>query len=83
MEDKVIVSVWVPSISWQYDMQIPLHIPLDKLLPLILRVIRELNESFCPSDPPILCHSETMMRMEQNITLKQYGIKNGDQLVLF
>ena len=82
--DKILITLFVPSIREHFELRLPVSLSLNQLMPLLLRLIQEnAQQTFTPSARPILCCKNPAKRLEENKTLAQYGISSGDELYLF
>lgn len=80
---KILVNVSVPAIFGDYDILIPSFLTIGEIIPLIANAVEELSNSmYKSSGNESLCHAERAVLLNQNITIKEYGIQNGDHLVL-
>lgn len=80
---KIIVNVHVPAISKKYDMLIPETLSVETVTQLIARSVEELsNHLYVSSKEETLCRTEQRIILQPNFTLEQYGVENGEHLML-
>lgn len=80
---KLLVNVHVPAVSKRYDMLIPDSLRIKLVTTLIVQTVEELtNHLYVSSGEENLCSLERGNLLRQNATLEQYGIENGDHLIL-
>lgn len=80
---KILVSLEVPAISGKYDISIPDFLEVNELVPLLASAVEELSDhKYVSSGHEFLCLKEKRMLIKDDETLKSYGLKNGDHLVL-
>lgn len=80
---KILVNVSVPAIGEKYDILIPDFLRNKSVTPLIAEAVENLsNHLYVASGKECLCSAEKNILLRSNATLEQYGIQNGDHLVL-
>ena len=80
---KLLVNLYVPAIGIRYDVRVPSSLRIRALTSLAANTIEELsNHLYSASGEKCLCSVEKNILLRSNLTLEQYGIKNGDHLVL-
>ena len=80
---KILVNVSVPSMSKQYDVFIPENVRIQTAIYMLCEAIEELsNHRFVSSKQECLCSVDKNILLRKNATLAQYGIQNGDHLML-
>ena len=80
---KILVNVFVPAISEQFDVFIPKNVCLQTVINMLCETIEELsNHRFISSKQECLCSVDKNILLRKNATLAQYGIRNGDHLIL-
>ena len=81
--NKVLVTIFVPLISEQYDVWLPLNKKIYNIIILLLKGINELNiQYYQMSKIPILYNKETGVYYDLNSKLQDTDIKNGTELIL-
>ena len=82
--DKVVVKLYVPFIEEAYDVKIPLFLTVGEIIPLLTKSIATLSDGrFYVKGNEILCVKEKNILLDYRHYLYEYGIRNGDMLVLF
>ena len=80
---KLLVNVYIPAVSKQYDIWVPTSLRVRTVVSLIAQTIEELsNHLYVASGNENLCSVEKNILLRPNATLEKYGIKNGDHLVM-
>ena len=80
---KILVNIHIPAISKQYDVLVPSKLRIRSILPLIASAVAELSgHVYVVSGEECLCALEKDVLLRPNATLEQYGIRNGDHLVM-
>ena len=80
---KILVNVHIPAISEKYDVLIPDSLRIRSVVSLIAETAEKIsNHLYVVSGEECLCSVEKNILLRHNATLKQYGIRNGDHLVL-
>lgn len=80
---KILVNVSVPAIGQKHDIFIPDDIRIKSVISLIAEAISEIsNHLYVSSGNEALCSAEKNILLRSNATLAQYGIQNGDHLVM-
>ena len=81
--NKVLVTIFVPLISEQYDVWLPLNKKIYNIIILLLKGINELNiQYYQMSKIQILYNKETGVYYDLNSKLQDTDIKNGTELIL-
>ncbi len=77
------LSISIPAISQKYDLWIPADIPLKTAVPLIANTVEELsNHRYVASGNEKLCSAEKNTVLKSDVIFAQYGIQNGDHLIM-
>lgn len=80
---KVLVNIYAPTISQNYDVLIPDSLRIKTVVTLVAETLEGLsNHTFIASGHERLCSVEKNILLRDNATLEKYGIKNGDHLVI-
>jgi len=80
---KILVKVSVPAIGEEYDILIPDFLRIKSVIPLIAEAVENLsNHMYISSGAECLCSADKNILLRPNATLEQYGIQNGDHLVM-
>lgn len=80
---KLLVSVQVPAISQKYDILVPDDLRIKSVITLIAGAVEGLSDHrYVSSGEECLCSADKNILLRHNTTLKQYGIQNGDHLIM-
>lgn len=80
---KLLVNVYIPAISENYDVLIPANLRVKNVVSLIASTVEELsNHLYAVSGGECLCSVEKGILLRYNATLEDYGICNGSHLIL-
>ena len=81
--EKILVSIECPSIDRCYDVYIPNSLTVKQAARLLGKGMEELsNRRYISSGNEFLCMKEQHILLKEEVLLKDYGIQNGDHLVL-
>ncbi|MGN1165617.1 MAG: hypothetical protein ACI4S2_04220 [Lachnospiraceae bacterium] len=80
--DRVLVSLYIPSISETYDVYLPLHLQVHEIVDLIRKGLEQISlNEYYSSNAEILCDIDMGIVLSDKNTLAEYCIKNGDKLM--
>lgn len=80
--DKVLVNLYIPSISETYDVYLPLDLQINEIITLIRKGLEQINSNkYYSSSTEILCNIDMEIILANKNTLSNYCIKNGDKLM--
>lgn len=80
---KILVNVFVPSISKEYDILVPGDLRIRLVVSLIANCIEDLtNHGYVSSGSECLCSIEKDILLRDTTTLSSYGIQNGHHLMM-
>ena len=80
---KLLVNVHIPAISQKYDILVPRFLKIKTVTSLIANAVKDLSGNlYVVSGEECLCSVEKNIMLRPNTTLEQYGIQNGDHLVM-
>lgn len=81
--NKILVLVYIPSIEQEYDIYIPINKKIGTIKNTIINSVLELSEGNLKNiDNLRLYDKETSIIFDNNIIVKNSGIKNGSKLIL-
>lgn len=81
--EKILVSIECPSIAQKFDVYVPKSLTVKEAAGLLGRGLEELsNHRYVSSGNEFLCMKETKVLLREEATLRDYGIQNGDCLVI-
>lgn len=82
--DKLLITLEVPSVSESFDVFIPNFLRIGLLVPLLAEAVSELTQNrYVSSRQEFLCSKEKAVILKEEGTLRDYGIQNGDHLMLY
>ena len=80
---KILVNIYVPAIQRKYDVFIPSAVKVKTAASLIANTVENLsNHLYVVSGEEYLCSIEKNSILRRGATLEQYGICNGDHLIM-
>ena len=80
---KILIFLRIPSVGSEYEVYVPDHVCVRKLIPLLSDAVFELTRHlYVPSGSETLCCAEQNILLDENKTLSDYEIGNGDHLVM-
>ena len=80
---KILINVYVPAIEMKYDILVPNFLRIRNITALIAETVENLsNHIYISSGAECLCSADKNILLRPNATLEQYGIQNGDHLVM-
>ncbi len=80
---KILVTVYVPSIMESFDILVPNFLRIRSVVALIAATVESLsNHRYISSGSECLCLAEKNIMLRHNTTLLQYGVRNGDRLII-
>ena len=83
LENKVLVSVNVPSLETDYDIYIPVNRKIHNVIKMIKTSLAELSQgSFNANNSSILYNKETGQPYDMNILVRDSDIRNGSKVIL-
>ena len=80
---KVLVEVYLPAARKSFDVYLPLEERLHTLLPVISQLLEDLsNGEFKATEQTVLCHYETGVIYNIELSVYELNIQNGSKLML-
>ena len=80
--DKILISLYVPSIRQSYDVFIPNHIKIQSLVELLASTVENISmNEYIASHEEVLCNEDGTV-MDEKKFLADYQVQNGDKLML-
>ena len=81
--DKILVLVYIPSIEEEYEVYIPINKKIGTIKKVIIDAIIELSDGNIKSDEKFQLYDKDITGIyNNNLLVKDSGIKNGSKLVL-
>lgn len=81
--EKVLVSLYIPSVGYYYDVRIPLFLKVKDVTRLLTDAVQKLSAGkYYPSGDELLCKKEGNTLLKKDCLMQDYGIKNGEELIL-
>lgn len=82
--NKLLITLEIPSMGESFDLFAPGFLEIGMLIPLLTEAVAELSgHRFTPSGQELLCSEKGKTLFCPDRTLGEYGVKNGDRLMLF
>ncbi len=82
MNNKLLVSIEVPSIEQNFDLFIPINKKVGTVKKYIIQNITELSGNILPDESFSLCDVDTGLNYKNNVYVKDSGIKNGSRIMI-
>ena len=82
MTNKILITIVVPMLEEKYDIYIPVSKSIKVTKDLLIKTINELSEGHFPIKEKCTLLSSDGKPYENNLIIKECGIKNGDKIVL-
>lgn len=80
---KILINIYVPAIGMRYDILVPSFLRIRNVTVLIAEAVENLsNHIYVSSGAERLCSADKNILLRPHATLEQYGIQNGDHLVM-
>lgn len=80
--NKILLLVYVPLLEEEYDILIPINQKMGVVKKYIVNLINEINMSEVIRTDAIIYDKDTCTTYDNNIYVKDSGIKNGAKMVL-
>lgn len=81
--EKILIGLIVPAVSLHLDLFVPPESTFEQLTALIARGVAELSSGrYCVSGMEVLTLRDPDLLPDPHLTLADYGIQDGAQLVL-
>lgn len=81
--NKILIVVYIPLIEQEYDIYIPINKKIGTIKNTIIKSIVELSDGNIKNTSDLkLYDKETTNIYDNNIIVKDSGIKNGSKLIL-
>ena len=81
--DKKLISLYVPAVQERFDLMVPMELEIGVLTRLLTDGVRELCKGrFSPSGKETLSLYQPAALLHPDKTLSNYGVEDGEQLVL-
>lgn len=80
---KILVNIYIPIIEKKFDVFIPDFLLIKEIIELLISAIHELSDvDYISSGNEFLCLIDKKILLKENLTLYDYGVQNGDKLIL-
>ncbi len=81
--EKLLIRLYVPALMQHYDLFMPQDVPVARLLPVMTEGLVQLSQGrYSPSGRECLMASGAEAPLQPEKTLYDYGIQDGDRLLL-
>ncbi|WP_418745977.1 hypothetical protein [Frisingicoccus sp.] len=82
--DKILISLYVPSINQHFDVLLPSFMEINSLIPMITEALADITQyRYVPSGEEILCNSSSGILYDRNHTVEECGIRYGEKVYIF
>lgn len=82
--EKIWIALAVPALGASYDLSLPDFLPVGQLIRLLTEALAEISGGeYISSKGELLCRGEAGGVLDPAHTLGEYGIQNGEELLLF
>lgn len=81
--EKILVSLFVPSVQEKYDLFVPADLEIGTLSSVLANGVHDLcNGRYCVSEKEMLLRTSPDAVLNPNKTLSEYDINDGTGLIL-
>ena len=81
--EKKLIGLYVPAVQERFDLLVPTDLDIASLTALLANGVGELCEGrYSPSHQELLSLRHPDILLRPRLTLADYGIENGAQLIL-
>lgn len=81
--EKILIRLEVPAIPDTYDVWVPVFLKIKEVMLLLVDAVEELSDHiYKRSGTEQLCNCEKKRKLNQDYTLKQEEVLNGQHLLL-
>ena len=80
--NKLLIEVYVPSISKLYDVLIPCGVKVRELTILIAGAVEKLSDGLFASNDAVLCDGNSGAILNINLSAEDMKLQNGSRLML-
>lgn len=82
--DKILIGLQVPAVGEWFDIFVPVELDISTVTKLLADGVAELcGGRYICSGQEMLVRKEPATLLDPNRALAEYGIRDGEQLVLF
>ena len=83
MDNKILIKLYVPMIEKNYDLFVPINKKIEQVIQLVGEAISDLTDGgYILKNDTLLCDKMTGKIYDNNLYVKEAGIKNGTELLL-
>ncbi len=82
MNNKLLISVEVPSIEQSFDLFIPINKKMGTIKQYIVKSIHELSGGILNEKKYLFFDIDTGIKYGNNVYVKDSGIKNGARIIM-
>lgn len=80
--DKIIICLRVPAINRSFDVFVPPDMIIDELIQILVKGVIEMSDNSYTSVGEESLNLKNNILLNPALTLKAYGIKDGEELFL-
>ena len=82
--NKKLITLVVPSVEEEFDILVPDFLVIKELIKLLAEAVSDITQNmYVSSGCEVLCRREPDMILDEEYTLQEYGLQNGEYLYLF
>ena len=82
--DKLLISLYVPSLQMDFDLFVPENLMIRELIKLLVEGVKDLSGGkYKISGRELLCVKGANILLSENLSLSDYRLRDGERLVLF
>lgn len=82
--NKILVSVRCVATDEAYDVYIPAKLKISQISQLLGKGLEEMSDrKYVSSGKELLCMKSANILLEPEMTLNDYQVKNGDEILMF
>ena len=82
MDNKLLISVEIPSIEQNYDLFIPINKKIGTIKKYLIESIIDLSENLLKNKDYALYDIDTGIQYRNDVYVKDSGIKNGARIMM-
>ena len=81
--DRILLNLYVPSVSESFDIFAPIDIPVGVITPIIADGVAYIAKGrYHVSGREMLMTDDPSMLLQPECTLEQYGVQDGDKIIM-
>ena len=81
--EKLLIHLYIPAVQKNFDLFLPQEIPIEQIVQALSKGVQELSrERYAISGQEMLLQEGAIAPLSPKETLYQYGVRDGDKLLL-